>query len=128
MKQYRILITGSRDWHRPQIIEDALTEQRDYWSQGRPIVVVHGGARGADQMAEVIARRLGFETELHRAHWNEHGKAAGFIRNQEMIDLGADVCLAFIKDHSRGASHCARKAFTAGIKVVRHELRSGVPT
>jgi hypothetical protein len=36
-----------------------------------------------------------------------------------MVDLGADICLAFIKDQSAGASHCAARAIAAGIPTLK---------
>lgn len=113
----RILITGSRDWTDKVAVANAI---REAWlTFGRPYgtIVVHGGATGADYIADVYAKRLGFITEPHKAEWDKHGKAAGPIRNKEMVDAGADVCLAFIKNNSKGATGCAALAEKAGIPV-----------
>jgi len=39
-----------------------------------------------------------------------------------MVRLGAQLCLAFIKDNSHGASHCSDLAEKAGIDIVKFEL------
>jgi hypothetical protein len=112
----RILCTGSRDWTDAETIRAAI---RRAALRCPDAVVVHGAARGADLLAGAAARALGLQEERHPARWDELGKAAGPIRNQEMVDLGADVCLAFIKNGSRGASYCAALAEQAGIPVRR---------
>jgi hypothetical protein len=63
---------------------------------------VHGAARGADQLADAVARNWGWTPERHPADWARHGRAAGFRRNAAMVALRADVCLAFILDGSAG--------------------------
>lgn len=118
----RILITGSRNWDQPEVIKGALTIGQGLLQFGatRP-TLVHGGAPGADTIAAHIAARHGWAIEEHPANWAKYGKQAGYLRNQEMVDLGADICLAFIKDHSRGATMCADLADAAGIPVWRCE-------
>jgi hypothetical protein len=116
----RILVTGSRDWTDAEMIRAAI---RQAALRCPDAIVVHGAARGADLLAGAAARALGLQEEQHPARWDELGKVAGPVRNQEMVDLGADVCLAFIKNGSRGASHCAALAEKADIPVRRFEIQ-----
>lgn len=114
----RILVTGSRAWDRPDVIYRALS---DLAHQGRA-TLVHGGASGADQTAGRAARQLGWDVEVYPAQWRANGiynPQAGLLRNRLMVEKGADLCLAFILDGSRGATHCARLAEEAGIPVRR---------
>lgn len=133
---YRVLVTGSRDWPKPATVFTALNAaQRE--AAGRPLVIVHGACpTGADDHARHWARahqRHGEPVieDPHPADWRQHGPAGGPIRNREMVQLGADVCLAFIgpcrkrsctrpQPHgSHGASDCADMAKAAGITVRR---------
>ena len=114
----RILVTGSRDWTDTETIYRAL---RDAKVESRSHVLVHGGARGADSIAAWLARSLDYEVEPHPADWRTHGKAAGPIRNKEMVDLGADLCLAFPIGESNGTRGCMRLCEVAGIPVIAHD-------
>jgi len=123
---YRVLVTGSRDWANAELVWAALNDVRDEaLTAGRQLVVVHGACpRGADadaaHWAEIGSQfATWIKAEAHPADWALNGKAAGFIRNAEMVRLGADLCLAFIRNGSRGASHTARLAEEAGIPVRR---------
>jgi hypothetical protein len=120
----RILVTGSRDWLDIHAVERALLEYHPVDSQGFDLpdkpTLVHGDCpRGADRMAKIAAKFLGWKLEPHPANWETLGKRAGFVRNAEMVELGADVCLAFIRNGSKGATHTAELAEKAGIPVRR---------
>jgi hypothetical protein len=117
---YRVLVTGSRDWPDKEAVWQALAETVRALPADRDLVLVHGACpTGADAMAHEWACGFGAVIEAHPANWVINGKRAGFIRNERMVQLGADLVLAFIKDGSRGASHTARLAEAAGIPVRR---------
>ena len=112
----RVLVTGSRTWTAHGIIAAAL---REHWADGTVLV---SGARphGADAIAERLWASWGGQIERHPADWST-GRAAGMERNAVMVTAGANVCLAFIRDSSPGATHTARLADLAGIPVRRYE-------
>jgi len=132
----RVLITGSRGWTDRLLIGNTLIEYHQTDAAGfdlvdQPTLVSGACPTGADHVAEVAARFLGWPIERHPADWDVHGRSAGFRRNAEMVALGADVCLAFISDctsprcdkpqphPSHGASHTADLAEKAGIPTRR---------
>lgn len=120
MRDARILITGSRTWTDVETIErDLGILASGFLGMGKRPVLVAGGAKGADTIAENFFRRRGWAIEIHNAQWEQYGKRAGYIRNAKMVELGADICLAFIRDKSKGATMCANLAETAGIQVIR---------
>lgn len=114
----RVLVTGSRRW----------TEGAEIWAalnvlgQRAVLSVVHGACpAGADYYAhrwvlESIDNR--HTEEPYPADWSRYGKRAGFLRNSAMVRAGADLCLAFIRNDSNGATHCATEAEKAGIPTV----------
>lgn len=115
----RLLVTGSRTWTDEGMVYTELFKAfLDLGGPEQEITLVHGAAKGADIVAAKIwAERAGMPIEPHRAMWEMFGKRAGIQRNQEMVALGADLCLAFIRDSSTGASHCAAIAEEKGIPV-----------
>lgn len=128
MTTFRVLVTGSRTWTHPAHIQTELDAAFDAmlyaWRTTGvtydEFVVVHGDCpRGADHLADRYARAHRWTVERHPADWRRLGRAAGPIRNQHMVDLGADLCLAFLKDHSSGATGCADLAEKAGIPTRR---------
>lgn len=128
MNPPRILLTGSRNWTDEDALLFALNHAAEPLIRARrgPVVLVHGDCpTGADAMADEywslrheIHPDWYAEPERHPAAWKRHGRAAGPLRNREMVALGADVCVAFIRNGSTGATGCAAFAETAGIPVL----------
>ncbi len=129
----RILITGSREWADKGAIAQALLdafgeygpfidydEQMGRLTAWQSITLVHGAARGADAIADRLGEAWGLTVERHRAR----DFPTPLLRNQHMVDLGADVCLAFAQRWASGTGNCARAARKAGI----HTVDYGVPT
>lgn len=118
----RLLVTGPRTWTNPLPVWHALSMAVDAARDaGTELVVVHGACgRGADAIAAAWCTRTGVAQEPHRAQWRAYGRRAGMVRNTAMVRLGADACVAFIRDGSPGATHCAMRAASAGIPVTWH--------
>lgn len=119
---FTILVTGDRNWPRAgsqvQIIRDALRGYRKH----NP-VIVHGAARGVDSIAGDCALALGYTVHPHPANWSEYHKAAGPIRNTEMlVQEKPDLVLAFHDDivNSKGTRNMVNQAVDAGIPIILH--------
>lgn len=125
----RILTTGSRAHNGGRVILDALSFTfARYRTEDQVTATVINGAcphgekvPGADWLSSRCARALGMIVEEHRADWSL-GRRGGPIRNQHMVDLGANVCLAFYQPGAgnSGTQDCVRRALVAGIDVVRY--------
>lgn len=126
----RVLVTGSREWNDDQTLYDALNQTYQAWLQSpvrdSEFVVVHGGARGADALADQWTKDCALVSfggcgpilcESHPADWDRYGRAAGHRRNQEMIDTKIDLVLAFPLGRSPGTRGCMKMAKKAGIPV-----------
>lgn len=111
-----VLICGSRDWTDESSIRTAFVELRDIGERPHQFILV-GDCRGADQIASKVAPEFGFEVEHYPAKWDQHGKAAGPIRNQRMIAQNPEIVLAFTCKTSGGTWDTIRRAVVAGIPV-----------
>lgn len=114
----RVLVCGSREWTDRDAIYNFLAFLT------RDNVVIHGAARGADSIAAEAAGRRGAAVVAFPAEWDKHGKAAGPIRNQRMLDEGKpDVVIAF--GVGRGTGDMIRRAGKAGVPV--YQIVGSVP-
>lgn len=117
-----VLITGSRDWHSLDTLKWAMANHHiNPAHDKRPRLLLVGDARGADTWAKFEAYALGWDTCVFQANWKRFGKKAGFYRNRAMVRVKPDVCLAFIRNKSKGATMTANMAHDAGIPVYIYE-------
>jgi predicted Rossmann-fold nucleotide-binding protein len=87
-----VVAGGGRDllWS-PQQIAAALVAR----TSGQLVhQLLHGGARGADRAIGRAARQLGWSVEVLPADWRRHGRAAGPIRNRELLELAISRAMA----------------------------------
>lgn len=133
----RVLVTSSRSWDRPDVVWSCLDiVAREAFEAGdEKVTVVHGACpTGGDQHADAWGRLTrqrpawpfeawSIQVERHPADWQTHGRRAGFVRNQHMVSLGADLVLGFLRGDSRGTGHCLELAERAGltVRVLRYE-------
>lgn len=75
------LVVGSRGFNDYNLMCQIL----DYMLQNKTyIVIVSGGAKGADSLAERYAKERGLELKVFPADWDKYGKSAGYRRNEQM--------------------------------------------
>lgn len=107
----RVLVCGGRDFRQRDLLNATF----------RPLfpklsAIICGGAPGADTLAWDWAWENRVTCYRYMADWKTHGKAAGPIRNQQMIDEGKpDLVIAF--PGGRGTADMVRRAKAAGVEV-----------
>ena len=118
----KILVTGDREWDNPLTILDAFIRfLEDYSLEPSDVTVIHGDARGADKLSAHVAEEMGMKPIPYPAEWNKFGRAAGPIRNKQMLDENPDIDLAFAfhpnLGKSKGTKDMVERLEKAGIEV-----------
>lgn len=112
----KILVCGSRTmpWKFQELVLETLRGL-----EPRATLIIQGAARGADTLAKVAAIYLGIPWQSFPADWDTHGKKAGPVRNQQMLDQGPDLVIAFypVSGCTSGTADMIRRAKTAGVEV-----------
>lgn len=116
MPKYRIICAGSRDFEDKEYVYSVL----DYYLKNLPkhdTALLDGEARGPDSIGGAYAIEKGYGRLPFPANWDEHGKAAGFIRNEEMAK-NATHLIAFWDGVSRGTKDMIDRALKHRLRVV----------
>lgn len=116
----RWLVCGARDYAGEETLFATLTLLAV--DRGFPSVVIEGEARGADTMAREWAEHFMLPVEKYPANWTKYGRAAGPIRNRQMLTEGKpDLVVAFYSGpptESRGTANMVKQARAAGLEVI----------
>jgi hypothetical protein len=112
-----VLVCGGRNFNNPTALYAVL----DRLHAEQPITrIVHGAASGADSLGEIWGMMRGVFAAGYKAQWDAYGKGAGFIRNQEMLDVEKpDLVVAC--PGGNGTADMVRRATKAGVKIVTLE-------
>lgn len=111
----RVLVCGSRNW------KDVETLYKILSALPKGSTIIEGEAPGADTLARIWGRQLGFTVEAYPAEWQRFGRRAGILRNQKMLRKGRpELVIAFHEDlqESRGTIYMMTLARRHGVPVL----------
>jgi hypothetical protein len=110
----KVLVCGDRHYSDRKYLWHVLDREHHL---RRFTEVIAGGAAGADTLAAIWATEHHVPFTVVTADWETYGKAAGPIRNQQMLDMGPDMVAAFHQDieASRGTKHMVTIARAAKV-------------
>jgi len=114
MKKSIIVVSGSRGIVSKDTIEAFLNKHLANRTQ---IHVRAGCAGGVDQATRLYCAKMGISFETWFAQWDRQGKAAGPIRNSQMV-AGADILVAIWDGQSPGTRNCINEALKQGVDVI----------
>lgn len=110
----RVIVAGGRGFDDYTL----LSEELDclYGKLASQMIVVSGGAKGADKLGERYAEENSLTVNKFPADWDKYGKSAGYRRNAEMA-THSEVLIAFWDGKSKGTSHMIDLAIAKGLLV-----------
>ena len=117
-----VAIVGGRDFDDYEQFKSCVDGEKIKFKS-----IVTGGARGVDTLAERYAKEIGVPVKIYWPDWTNYGKAAGPIRNKQIIE-GADCVIAFWDEKSPGTRSSLKIAEDLGkpltIFVYREVIKS----
>lgn len=108
----KVAVVGSRSFEDYALLKKTLDELYPNIT-----LIVSGGARGADSLSEQYAKEEGIRTLIFKPDWEKHGRAAGFIRNRDIVE-NADMVIAFHDGQSKGTANSIEIAKRLGKKLL----------
>lgn len=109
-------IVGSRDFDDYRSFKTAVIKVLEEWKYDISQVehIVSGGAKGADTLAEQLAKEYGIPTIIFLPQYDLYQKTAPLIRNTEIVKASTHL-IAFPSKTSRGTLDTINKTISKGI-------------
>lgn len=116
IREIRLIVAGTRTFDDYALMREKLDQiilglREDY--SGAPVVIISGNARGADQLGIRYAMERNLSFRRFPAQWHQYGKAAGPMRNAQMLTYakeGIPALVAFWDGKSRGTDNMIQAA------------------
>jgi hypothetical protein len=113
----KVIIAGSRTITNYSLVVEAVKKSGFEITE-----VVSGGAGGVDRLGEEWAFEHKVPVKKFPADWKKHGKAAGMIRNKQMVEY-SDALIAIWDSQSPGTANTIKNAKKKGIKLYVLEVK-----
>ncbi len=108
----RVIVAGSIEWVDVDKMRDELVKLPT------GTTVVCGIVSGSNHFIPKIAEELRLDVETWPTEVDLHGSRAEMVRNQLMVDSGADLCVAFPIGKCRETWDCIKRARGAHIETI----------
>lgn len=116
----RIVIAGCRDYTNYNQAKEYIDKCLSNIRKENEIIIMSGGAKGADALGEQYAKENGFKIERYNADWDKYGRSAGPKRN-ELMAKNCDCVICFWDGQSRGTKSMIdyAKKYNKTIRIIK---------
>ena len=122
----RIIICGGRhfkDYNALESLVDSVLVEKGL--SNNEVEIVSGHCEGADMLGELYAEKHGIICKVFPAEWENYGRAAGPIRNSQMIEYASEsaipIVVAFVSPRTKGTTDTVNKAIKRGFSIFRYD-------
>jgi hypothetical protein len=118
-----LAIIGSRNFTDEKLFKEKIIPILAHLEE--EVVIISGGAKGADTLAENYANQNNLKMIVIKPDWKKYGRGAGIVRNTEIINQ-SDMVIAFWDGQSKGTKDSVSKAKKLGkvVHVIKLEEKS----
>ena len=119
----KLIICGGRHFDDYEALERVVDKVISELNSSEESEIVSGHCQGTDLLGELYAEKHGLKCTVFPANWKKFGKAAGPIRNSEMIKYISDsenpAVIALVGPNAKGTMDTVNKAIKARFSVYK---------